>query len=92
MDDYSFFHCDRSNRKGGGVALLVHNYFNVKVRTDIILSNDYCESLFIEILIPNKKNIIVGIIYRDPILLLMILMKILINVFIISLLKINMFI
>lgn len=66
MDDYSFYHSDRSNRKGGGVALLVHNYFNVKVRKDIILSDNYCESLFIEIPIPNKKNIIVGIIYRDP--------------------------
>ena len=66
LDGYTFYHNDRQGRKGGGVALLVNDLFDVKVRNDIHLPNDLCESLFIEIVLTNSKNIIVGVIYRDP--------------------------
>lgn len=66
MDGYTFYHSDREGRKGGGVALLVNDSFDVKVRKDIQLPDNICESLFIEILLTNARNIIVGIIYRDP--------------------------
>ena len=66
MDGYTFYHSDREGRKGGGVALLVNDSFDVKVHKDIQLPDNICESLFIEILLTNARNIIVGIIYRDP--------------------------
>merc|ERR1712198_616864 len=53
-------------RRGGGVALLINDCFDVKVRNDISLPDTLCESLFIEITLNNMKNIVVGIIYRDP--------------------------
>ena len=66
MDGYTFYHNDRHGRRGGGVALLINDCFDVKVRNDISLPDTLCESLFIEITLNNMKNIVVGIIYRDP--------------------------
>ena len=40
--------------------------FNVSARNDLKLQSDLCESLFIEINLQQQKNVIVGIIYRDP--------------------------
>ena len=64
-DGYTFYHNDRRGRKGGGVALLVNDLCDAKVRDDIYLPETLCEYLFIEIILDNSKNIIVGIIYRD---------------------------
>ena len=64
-DGYTFYHNDRRGRRGGGVALLVNDLFDAKVRDDIYLPDTLCEYLFIEIILDNSKNIIVGILYRD---------------------------
>ena len=47
MDGYTFYHSDREGRKGGGVALLVNDSFDVKVRKDIQLPGNICEALLI---------------------------------------------
>ena len=66
LDGYSFIHNDRLKSRGGGVGLLIRDSLNIILRPDLNLQADLCESLFIEICLPLKKNIVVGIIYRDP--------------------------
>ena len=61
-----FIHSDRIDGRGGGVALFVSNTYNFKIRKDIDLNVDGIEFLFIEIIVQSGKNIIVGIIYRQP--------------------------
>lgn len=66
LEGYSFIHIDRISGRGGGVAFLVLDSLNFKIRNDILLQCDGNECLFIEITNRNGKNIIVGIIYRKP--------------------------
>ena len=55
---------NRVNRRGGGVALYVPVRFNYT--TDVNVMNQTMETVFIEIALHNKKNIIIGTIYRPP--------------------------
>ena len=53
----------------GGSLIYVSNHLNTKPRKDlekILYKSELLESSFFEIIIPNKKNIIVGNIYRHP--------------------------
>ena len=57
------------NAESCGVLLYISNSFAFKPRHDL----DSCfylakslESIFVEIVIPNKPNIIVGVVYRHP--------------------------
>jgi len=59
----------RSNRSGGGVALMIQQNINYRVRDDLCEFCEKVESLFIEI--PNtemgtNKNTIIGVVYRPP--------------------------
>ena len=68
ITDYNVEHNYRSHKGGGGFSLFVKRYIDYYVRTDLTLSNDFLETLFIEI--PkcsySLKNIIIGVIYRPP--------------------------
>ena len=72
IENYVLHQVPRRGRRSGGVAIYVHNSINVRVRNDLNLISrttdmdelDHSESLFIEILSPDRKNIIVGNIYR----------------------------
>ena len=69
MPGYHFIENHRSGRCGGGVGIFLKNYCNFCVRDDLVVFNDYFESVFLEI--PNSvfntgKNIIIGVIYRPP--------------------------
>ena len=66
VNGYAFVHSDRSHGKGGGVALLISDSLNYVVRTDLLEHSQNYESLFIEIMLSQRKNIIVGIVYRKP--------------------------
>ena len=66
MNGYAFVHSDRNLGKGGGVALLISHSLNYVVRTDLLEQSQNYESLFIEIMLSQRKNIIVGIVYRKP--------------------------
>lgn len=63
---YNFVYSNRIQKKGGGVAMLVRDCFEFKTRDDLKMCNDKIESIFIEINISERKNIIVGTIYRPP--------------------------
>lgn len=64
---YNFIHSFRKNRIGGGIGLYLSNDLEFKERSDIhFLDSNTAESLFVEIIKPHGKNIIVGVIYRPP--------------------------
>ena len=51
----------------GGTLLYINNTFNYAVRNDLrIYQKKEIESIFIEIINPKGKNVIVGCIYRHP--------------------------
>ena len=62
IDNYKILHCDR-NRHGGGAACYIRNDLSYN-----ILSVFPCEieNIFLEILLPNSKPVIVGTICRPP--------------------------
>ena len=70
LENYNLHHTARQDRRSGGAAIYVHNSLSFRIRNDLnLIQNrtnelDHCESVFIEIILPNKKNIIVGNIYR----------------------------
>lgn len=67
ISGYNFIHEHRTDRAGGGVGLYVADNFESKCRSDLVFSNKECaESLFVEIIRPKEKNLIIGVIYRPP--------------------------
>ena len=64
IKDYSLLRADRQNGKGGGVAFYVHNNIRFKIRHEVSIRD--AETLFIELINDQGKNIIVGLIYRPP--------------------------
>ncbi|CAH3183334.1 unnamed protein product, partial [Porites lobata] len=60
INGFKFLHKYRQNRNGGGVGLYISNDLEFKLREDLSLHNvDTVESLFIELIRPREKNIIV---------------------------------
>ena len=57
----------RSEKKGGGVSILLKDGITYKRRTDLdIFQERETESVFVEILSKNGKKIIIGSMYRPP--------------------------
>ena len=66
LDDYVLFERHRNSKRGGGVAIYVHNSFVVEERSDLnIFIEGELESLFVEVK-ANNKQIILGELYRTP--------------------------
>ena len=63
VPDFKIIRRDR-DRTGGGVALFVRKDVTFNPRPD--LSVDLLEALWIEILLPRTKGILVGVFYRPP--------------------------
>ena len=67
IDGFNFIQKNRPNRPGGGVGLYISSDLKFKFRADLSFDDiDVAESLFIEIVRPLGKNIVVGVIYRPP--------------------------
>ena len=69
ISDYHHFVYTPTKSTHGGTGFYVKNTFKFKRRVDleiIPLGPTDFESTFIEIIIPNKKNIVAGCIYRHP--------------------------
>ena len=62
IENYSCVRKDR-NRNGGGVACFIHKSIAFEVRSDF--SDDF-ENIFIDILLPKTKPILLGVAYRPP--------------------------
>ena len=57
----------RRDKTGGGTGLYIQDNLEYKLCSEFIISDpDTIESLFVEIQVPNGKNIIVGTIYGPP--------------------------
>ena len=62
----------RQNRQGGGVSILINESLTFKRRSDLSITKDSMECLFIEMPKPEKINnvksesVIVGVVYRPP--------------------------
>ena len=67
IDGYNFVYKNRPVRSGGGVGLYVSDNLDFRIRSDIYADEDeVMEALFIEVIRPHEKNVIVGIFYRPP--------------------------
>ena len=67
IENYNFIHNHRRDQHGGGVGLYLKQNLNFKIRKDLRFDNsDSSDSLFVEIIVPKGKNIIIGVIYRPP--------------------------
>ena len=64
LNNYSFLHND-SITQAGGVGLYVHSNIKYLIREDLFIDLEGCENLWIVIITPpNKKNMIISVIYR----------------------------
>ena len=66
LPGYSFIHKPRRNRRGGGVCMYIDSELMYKERNDLSFSNDFIDTIFIEINQKHGKNIIVGVVYKAP--------------------------
>ena len=66
LPGFEFVHRNRQNRVGGGVGLYISNKFEYIIHEELNVTNDVLESLFVELINPNGKNILIGVIYRPP--------------------------
>ena len=67
LPGYNFLSCHRTARSGGGVGLYLRNDLEYRICSECNFSDpNMIESLFVEIFVPNSKNIVVGIVYRSP--------------------------
>ena len=62
IDGYELVRSDR-NRHGGGVACYIRNDISFSVRGDV---SSEVENIFLDILLPKTKPILIGILYRPP--------------------------
>ena len=57
----------RKSKSGGGVGIYLQNDLDYKLRPECNFSDlEVIETLFVEITVPQGKNIIVGSVYRPP--------------------------
>ena len=67
LDNYDFVNVNRVSKSGGGVGIYIKKGMQYKLRRDLNTNDEnIIESVFIEIIIPKKKNIITDVIYRPP--------------------------
>ena len=63
LNNYNLYSLERESRKGGGVAIFVNNELDVVEVTELKVSNNSVEGMFLKI---TNANIIIGEVYRIP--------------------------
>ena len=66
LPNYTSIHQKRSDRKGGGVSIYIHNSLNFISRPDLSINCDGIGSLTLEIISDNTRNTLVNVLYRPP--------------------------
>ena len=69
IDGYNLIEVHRQSKKGGGVGVFLDNSIPYQIRSNLCLTDDVSECIFIEIdkeIFKKDKNIIIGVIYRPP--------------------------
>jgi len=64
---FSFISNHRKTRSGGGVGIYINSHleYNFLPKSTTMI-DEALESIFIEIIVPHSKNIVVGVVYRPP--------------------------
>ena len=63
---YDLISNNRKNKRGGGVAIYIPSQLDYQVCHELNTMTEHLEAVFIEIYIPGRKNVVIGIIYRPP--------------------------
>ena len=66
LPGYDFYHIDRSNKKGGGIGILVSKHLKHKHRPDLESACSFLENITIELELKNKHSVICTLRYRPP--------------------------
>ena len=66
ISGFDFVYRNRKERMGGGVGLYIPNKFEYSIHEELNVMTDVVESLFVEMVNPNGKNILIGVVYRPP--------------------------
>jgi Endonuclease-reverse transcriptase len=66
LPGYTFISKPRIGKGGGGVGFFVNSDVTHNIREDLCRMHPHIECVFIEIVLPNVKTIIIGCIYRPP--------------------------
>ena len=66
LPGFEFVYRNRHKRVGGGVGLYISKKLKHIIQEEISITSDVVESLFIELMNPHGKNILIGVIYRPP--------------------------
>ena len=64
--NYQSIHQVRKQKKVVGVSLYIHQFVEFKIRNDLSINLDDIESISVEILFENRKNVIFHVLYRQP--------------------------
>ena len=66
IQNYSFIHEKKTNRKGGGLGIYVHKTLDYKILPNLAKNTENIETFTIEIENKNSKNILISAVYRPP--------------------------
>ena len=69
IEGYTLVECHRPARTGGGVGFYLKSGIPFQLRSDLVIENESCEFIFVEIkkeIFQQSKNIIIAVIYRPP--------------------------
>ena len=69
IEGYDFVESHRPVRTGGGVGIYWKRDIPFQHRTDLMINNDLCEYIFVEIekeIFKQSNNIVIAVIYRPP--------------------------
>ena len=66
LPEYNSIHQERKNKCGGAISIFINNNLIFKQRNDFSISEEDNETLSVEIINKNTKNIIINTCYRPP--------------------------
>ena len=66
LPGFVFYHIDRSNKRGGGVGILLSKKLKHKHRPDLEVLNSVLENITVEILLRNNQKLLCTSMYRPP--------------------------
>ena len=65
-ENYTSINQVRKHGRGGGICVFIQNYLKFKLRSDLGTNSNDIESLVIEIINKNSKNVVINAQYRQP--------------------------
>ena len=66
LSNYTSNHQKRSDRKGGGASVYIHNSLKVQTRPGVSTNSGDIESFTLEIISEKTRSIMVNVLYRSP--------------------------